>query len=557
MTAFVPPGWAPTLEPHKRDMMSLFREREARRAAATRKEIEGEGIDINEDDDLEDDNDEILNRPPVKKLRVSTHGSYIKKWKRTDFKDFVYENRDRFVWEVEVEKEYQARFAQHFMKVAAELGATHFDRPVLSKCFDEANINARKIDMAAAKWDKMLKAGDKKKPPQSRQLDFISSLSTMPELVIALGKHLTPREILTLYSISRDFKYTVDHNMQSCIIEWGRHMVGLQGMRLCMLKPYERFFINDPLGRSRAQLSMAHITHPERPQPEPTGDQAVRPVPSLKWLQMVVHREVRLRDIMAVLARNGHRLPRGALQSLRKLWMVMDASTSIGRTQIMKNALVQPRDLFHMQLFFVKLQLLFNDPIYGPGSSMLLKLMLGQRSLTVLWAMLRRKQYTTQREMMQLKLRYDVSPTHLQLVHGAPVHGVPLLEMGMLQFEGWGKGVDHLMRPDQLVALESARRQLGLSFGLRNMMRYGHCDPVTGAPAVPSLDEMYMSDPDLPPANHFLAPEGDPNTPIHAGCGNGKMVVRDGGDDDADDEMEEEEEEDERVKMLRGYYRMW
>lgn len=521
MTGYVPPGWAPTLKPHERDMASLYRAREARRTRATRQEIEGEGIHVDEQDDIQEpDDDGSFACPPYKKLKLGPRSSHVRKWKTYTYEQFIAENRDRFVEEVEIEKEYQARFGRHYLKVVAELGASNFDHALLSRYFDEANINVRKIDMAAAKWDKMVDAADKKKAPQSRKLDFISSLSTMPELVVALGKHLTPREILTLYSISRDFKYTLDHNMQSCIIQWGRHMVGLPGMRMCMLRPYEALFIHDPLGRSRLQLSMAHITHPERTQPEPTGDEMVRPVPGLRWLQMVVHREIRLRDIVAVLARNGHRLPPAALQSLRKLWMVMDISTSSGRTWMMQNQMVQPRDLLHMQMFFVKLQLLFNDPVYGPGSSMLLKLMLGQRSLTTLWAMLRRKKYTTEREIIQLKLRYDVSPTQLQIAHGHPVHGVPLLDMGMLQFEGWGKGVDHLIRPDQLVALEAARRQFGVSFGLRNMMRYGHCDPITGAPQVPSLDEMYMSDDELPPANFFIAPEGDPNSFIHTGCGN-------------------------------------
>ncbi|KAK0751976.1 hypothetical protein B0T18DRAFT_486430 [Schizothecium vesticola] len=520
MSSFVPPGWAPTLKPHERDMYSLYREREAQRAAATRQEIEGDGIHVDEQGDIQEADDDSFACPPFKKLKLDPRGSHVRKWKMYTYEEFVAENRDRFVEEVEIEKEYQARFGRHYLKVVAELGASKFDHSLLSRFFDEANINVRKIDMAATKWDKMLAAADKKKAPQGRKLDFISSLSTMPELVVALGKHLTPREILTLYSISREFKYTLDHNMQSCIIQWGRHMVGLPGMRMCMLRPYETLFIHDPLRRTRLQLSMAHITHPERPPPQPTGNEMVRPVPSLRWLQMVVHREIRLRDIVAVLARNGHRLPPGALQSLRKLWMIMDIPTSRGRTWMMQNQMIQPRDLIHMQMFFVKLQMLFNDPVYGPKSSMLLKLMLGQRSLSTLWAMLRRKQYTTEREIIQLKLRYDVSPTHLQLVHGLPVHGVPLLAMGMIQFEGWGKGIDHLIRPDQLVALEAARRQLGISFGIRDMMRYGHCDPVTGAPQVPSLDEMYMSDDELPPANFFLAPEGDPNTPIHAGCGN-------------------------------------
>jgi hypothetical protein len=45
----------------------------------------------------------------------------------------------------------------------------------------------------------------------------------------------------------------------------------------------------------------------------------VRRIPGLLWLQMVVDREIRVRDIIASLARRGHRLPAGAHLTLKEI----------------------------------------------------------------------------------------------------------------------------------------------------------------------------------------------------------------------------------------------
>jgi len=137
---------------------------------------------------------------------------------------------------------------------------------------------------------------------------------------------------------------------------------------------------------------------------------------------------------------------------------------------------------------------------------------LGQRAgLSPLWKCLRRKAFTSLREVMQMTLRYDYTPTPDQVATALPVFGIPIDELGADHLEGWGTGKEHLLRPDELVAAEAIRRELPLHQHLVEMLFYGRVDLNTGKNLVPSLEEMYMSDDEMPV---------EKARGIHGGCGN-------------------------------------
>ncbi|KAK0719605.1 hypothetical protein B0H67DRAFT_573537 [Lasiosphaeris hirsuta] len=290
--------------------------------------------------------------------------------------------------------------------------------------------------------------------------------------------------------------------------------------RIFSSQAYLKFFVKDPAGRRRGKAahSMSYLTHPEKERP-PIMDMKVRLVPGLRWLQMVVSREIQVRDIIATMARMGHRLPPGTHITLKKLWVIMDTASSAMRAKIMENrSFIDNKDLYNAQVFIVKLLMLFNDPIFGPQSPLLMNLFLGQRTgFTPLWALLRRKKYQTSDEVLELKIRYDVGPTAEKVASGGLVLGVPIEEMGIEHFEGWGRGRDHLMRVDELVPLEACRRQLDLDTIAFDMMMHGHVDAKMGTSLVPTLDEMYMSDDEFPP---WSEQEPMRNLKIHSSCGN-------------------------------------
>ncbi|KFY26108.1 hypothetical protein V493_04260 [Pseudogymnoascus sp. VKM F-4281 (FW-2241)] len=239
---------------------------------------------------------------------------------------------------------------------------------------------------------------------------------------------------------------------------------------------YDSLCIPDPAGRR-----------------EPKNWALIRRVPSFRWLFMVVHRERCVRDILACLAREGHRLPKSTRETILKAWVVMDVATTAGRICLLHNeAWWTDSDCWNAQAWVLKLGMRFNEPMTGIGDDGLLRVMLGQRGLTPLWRLLKREGFTKAVQVLRAAVRYcyEVKPEN----SGMSIFGVPPAEIGRLHLEGWGEGKIHLFRIDELVMRESVRRKLKLDDHLLYMMLWGHVDPVTGKDIKPSDEEMYMSD---------------------------------------------------------------
>ncbi|KAK3402992.1 hypothetical protein B0T20DRAFT_367321 [Sordaria brevicollis] len=412
------------------------------------------------------------------------------------------------------------------------------------------------INETAKEW-KALNEPEPESESSATTFDLFGSLMTDWELLLEVCKHLRPIDIINLYSVSKLFHDRVNANLQSTILRWTDHMAPSAARIFCH-QLYYQYFIDDPSGRDPSAHRDIRFFNQPAPQPlvyqhqrgyqvpgpvdpfppsppataAPGGGQQqsnnanipapvpVRKVPSLIWFQMAVDREIKVRDILAVLARHGHRTPPDTHKTVKKLWLLMDVASCTGRAVLINSkAIFTDEDLYRARLFFIKLYLLFTDPVFGPKTTALAKLFLGQKSFTPLWQFLRRKKYTTEEEIVEMKTRYDVRPTLIQVLEGLPINGVPPNEMGMLHVEGWGRGVRHLLRPDEMVNWEAHKRKLSLHLRGERMMLYGHVDLNTGKPLVPTLDELYMSDDelDLPADSNWRIMK---HRKAHGGCGN-------------------------------------
>lgn len=339
--------------------------------------------------------------------------------------------------------------------------------------------------------------------------NLLDSICSNIWLATEVGKHMRPRDIVNLFSVSRSFHNIVKQHWQSTIIAWGEHMAPAS-LKIFFWKFYGKYTIKDPTGTTWAAPGpfMDRFTRPAWAGPDravPSGA-TVRLVPGLQYLAMIVEREMRVRDILAYLARNGHRLPRGTHRALKKVWLLMDVGTNRLRRGLIRNEeLWLPEDLYNAQLFFVKLQMRFNEPCFGPNSPALAETLLGSREgLSALWKLFRRKQYTDLIEVMQMRVRYHCGDA---AVDAATRHrdnwqdyiGVPAWDLGFDHLEGWGEGHVHLSRPDELVVEEAVRRRLHLQDHLIFMVMWGHVDWARRRNLAPSEEEMYMSDDELPP----------------------------------------------------------
>jgi hypothetical protein len=256
---------------------------------------------------------------------------------------------------------------------------------------------------------------------------------------------------------------------------------------------YQSLLKSDPVGRSH-----------------PVNQNTVRKVPSLRWLQMVIHREKTIRDILACMARQGHRMPKDMSMSLKKMWLLMDVATNQQRVQFMHSKFFSAKDLYNIQMFVVKLDMRFNDPVDGPGNDILRKLMLGQRGLTPLGKLLKRTAFLDPMDIIRLSIRYDYKPSPQHRHYS--IWGILPEEVGAGHLEGWGKGRVHLMRPDELVIREAVRRQLDLKNHIMMMMLWGYIDPITGKDTPATEEEKYMSDDEEKPKwgwNNYEEPEDE------------------------------------------------
>ena len=308
-----------------------------------------------------------------------------------------------------------------------------------------------------------------------KKFTFFESLGDYPELIFELCKHMDPKDLLTLYCIQKDFYETVNghitHVVKSCV-----RYYAAESARVYPHGMYKTLCIRDPAMHK-----------------DPRNWGVARWVPGLKWLQMVAHRERTVRDILACLAREGHRTPKSMPLTVKKIWLIMDISTTAQRIGLCHNETwLTDIDCYNAQFFIIKLLLIFNGPMSQHGDDGMMRVFLGQRGLTPLCRLLKREKYLNDHDILKLCIKYSYNPTEEH--KGLQMFGVKPEDIGKGHLEGWGKGKTHLFRIDEIVMTESTRRKLSLDERLLYMMLWGHVNLDAGKDIEPSYEEMYMSD---------------------------------------------------------------
>jgi hypothetical protein len=320
--------------------------------------------------------------------------------------------------------------------------------------------------------------GDAASHHRGDTFNFFEHLCKRPELVYEVAKCIRPDDLSNLFSISRDVNFIINghltHTMKLCA-KWQAP----ESSRVFLFSLYSSLCIKDPVQRRLDK-------YPDM----------VRLAPSLRWLKMVYYREKAVRDILACLARQGHRTPKTMSLTLKKAWLTMDMSVNSRRIKLMQDERYwTDNDLFNLQLFIMKLDMMLCHPMAGAGDHHLRDLMLGQRSLGPLHRLLKREQYKDAMEVLEASVRYRYNRPDLINRHpGQALFGVPWDQVGTGHLEGWGIGVAHLYRLDELVIRESFRRKLALEKHIQNMFLWGYVDHKTGENIEVTDEEMYMSD---------------------------------------------------------------
>lgn len=290
-----------------------------------------------------------------------------------------------------------------------------------------------------------------------RKFSIFGALLNHAELVFEFSKHLDVDDLVLLYSLSKDFHNLVNRRFT--------HMIRLQTTRKA--PESSRIFI------FRCYQSLCQRDPAKRPL-ECLPDQ-VRWVPSFRWLRMLLFRERIVTDIIGCLENEGHFMPRRVSLTIKKIWFTIDSGNNMIRNGLLRNRRFwTDEDLYLATLFFIKLDLCFTHPVTGNGEVGLRKMLLGQRSLSTLLSVLKRRQLLNQSELMCMLVKWDFHLTEQQREEKKTLWGVPQYKAGQLSLEGWVMTGQKLSQVDELVMREAIKRGLHIHEKYMDMILYGY-----------------------------------------------------------------------------------
>lgn len=173
---------------------------------------------------------------------------------------------------------------------------------------------------------------------------------------------------------------------------------------------------------------------------------------------MILFREQVVDEILALLAAEGHHMPAGTSRAIKKIWFTIDISDNVRRVGFMHNtSFWLNEDIYLATEFFVKLDMRLTHPVAGNGKTGMRKMLLGQRSLSTLWRVLKREEMETQLDVLKMMVRWCYVPFRETK---ESIMGIPPEEFGCLQWEGWGARGRYMkmMQIDELVMRRNQAR---------------------------------------------------------------------------------------------------
>ncbi|CAD0090050.1 unnamed protein product [Aureobasidium vineae] len=406
-------------------------------------------------------------------------------------------------------------------------------------------------------------------PPSPREFNLLTALASHVDILLQITSYLPPQTLLNLYSVSAPFHYVMDShftafikaattfwapNADKCFPWWCYRQLCIEDPALRRPRHDRRSVSWDDLvpkmepedlsntsGSFGSQTSSGSDSSQQSVKPESPAERKQRmteladqrqhsaaPVPGFRWLKMVAYRESVCREIVGWMCVHGHRIPRTEgvealrsifpssfplflhikLTSTQRMWFLLDIPVNGPRISLIHNTVFFPKEVLAvLQLFFIKLDMLYTDPIhwYG-GECSMRELLLAERSLSTLWNYLRGADGTSKLDTLRLWIRHRyIRPaparpmTKLQYEQyeakaKMPICGVPAALVGRWGYECWGLGEVRLFRPDQLVIREAVRRRMGLQRMFLSYLSYGYLDGELNAlPTVVEAEDVVLS----------------------------------------------------------------
>ncbi|KAF3032379.1 hypothetical protein E8E12_002381 [Didymella heteroderae] len=293
--------------------------------------------------------------------------------------------------------------------------------------------------------------------------NIYKSLLRHPNLFFQFCIRLPYASIVSLYAIDKEFHYRLN-----------KYSVGLI---------HEYALYHAPV----ASKIFAWILHPDLcisdPMLRPMDGRAwlARDVPGFRWVGMVLHRQEVVRGILTCLAVEGHRVPHLAFAVLCKFWGLMECKTTKLREAFLQDVGIwSSEEILIFQLFMVKLDMRFSDPILGNGIGELSHMLLTQNGLDMLYKVLTGEMRLDYDKVTDILVRTYVSEdfdldTHPWLDDEID-NGVPEEFWGLLLREGWSVDGKRMESAVDMVITEGIRRGLDVQKYYLDFVLYGFVD---------------------------------------------------------------------------------
>ena len=181
----------------------------------------------------------------------------------------------------------------------------------------------------------------------------MNAIIAHPDLLLTFVSYLSIPSLISLYAISRPFHYLFNRSQTamilSCMRTWAPDSETVFPWRC-----YQALCIKDP--HLRQKSSWQHHLPQAR-------YETFRDVPSIRWLQMVIWRHAICKDMLIKLAVKGLRCPRGTLDTLKRLWFLIDLPLNAHRIALARTAsYISSHNIYCATMFFLKVDMLFTDP---------------------------------------------------------------------------------------------------------------------------------------------------------------------------------------------------
>ncbi|KAL4864190.1 hypothetical protein BDV12DRAFT_189116 [Aspergillus spectabilis] len=181
---------------------------------------------------------------------------------------------------------------------------------------------------------------------------------------------------------------------------------------------------------------------------------------------MIRYRERTVRKIIDTLCAANCGFPRRYKAAILKLWFIMDIPDTPRRIWTVQNKnLWTDLDLF-MAIFFIVRIDMFVKIQRKCASGGQRRLIMAQPSLTFCLDVVTGTAIRDNMEYLSALVRWRYNPRPEELASGEPIFGVPISDIGSLQYEGYGSGRStgrKLRRPDDLILREAVRRKLKMN----------------------------------------------------------------------------------------------